>query len=91
MRIQARRLAPKGMSPQSVAGSGVDVERREAHWNGEADRREAATAADSPAERREQAIPGGEASGEATSQVRGEASAEVSNDPSNEAQSEASA
>jgi urease accessory protein len=69
----------------------VDVERREAHWNGEAGRREAATAADSPAERREQAIPGGEASGEATSQARGEASAEVSNDPSNEAQSEAGA
>jgi len=91
MRIQARRLAPKGMSPQSVAGSGVDVERREAHWNGEADRREAATTADSPAERREQAIPGGEASGEATSQASAESSAEVSNDPSNEAQSEASA
>ena len=91
MRIQARRLAPKGMSPQSVAAAGVDVERREAHWNGEAGRREAATAADSPAERREQAIPGGEASDEATSQARAEASAEVSIDPSNEAQSEASA
>ena len=79
------------MSPQSVAAAGVDVERREAHWNGEAGRREAATAADSPAERREQAIPGGEASDEATSQARAEASAEVSIDPSNEAQSEASA
>jgi urease accessory protein len=61
------------MSPQSVAAAGVDVERREAHWNGEAGRREAATAADSPAERREQAIHGGEACGEATSQAGAEA------------------
>ena len=79
------------MSPQSVAALGVDVERREAHWNGEAGRKEAATAAGSPAERREQEIPGGEASGGATSQASAEASAEVSNAPSNEAQSEASA
>ena len=76
MRIQARRLAPKGMSPQSVAAAGVDVERREAHWNGEAGRREATTAADSPAERREHAIHGGEACGETTSQAGAEATSD---------------
>ena len=79
------------MTHQSVAAAGVNVERRAPNWTGDPGSGEAASAADSPADRRQQAIEGGEASSEPSSEARGEASAEVSNDPSNEAKSEASA
>jgi len=76
---------------QSVAAAGVNVERRAPDWTGDPGSGEAASAADSPANRRQQAIEGGEASSDPNSEARGEASAEVNNDPSNEAKSEASA
>ena len=79
------------MTHQSVAAAGVNVERRAPDWTGDPGSGEAASAADSPANRRQQAIEGGEASSDPNSEARGEASAEVNNDPSNEAKSEASA
>ena len=79
------------MTHQSVAAAGVNVERRAPDWTGDPGSGEAASAADSPADRRQQTIEGGEASSEPSSEARGEASAEISNDPRNEAKSEASA
>ena len=99
MRIQARRLAPGGMTHQSVAAAGVDVERRAPDWNGHPDNGEAALAADNPANRRPPAMEGGEARGEASNEASGEArglaSAEAnsgaSGEPGSDARSEASA
>ena len=75
MRIQARRLAPGGMTHQSVAAAGVDVERRAPDWNGDPDNGEAALAADNPADRRPPAMEGGEASSEASCGASGKANA----------------
>jgi len=90
MRIQARRLAPGGMTHQSVAAAGVDVERRAPDWNGDPDNGEAALAADNPADRRRPAMEDGEARGEASSEARGEASREARGLASAEANSEPS-
>ena len=93
MRIQAKRLAPEGMTHQSVAAAGVDVERRAPDWNGDPDSGEAALTAHSPADRRPPAKKGseakGEASGEASGETRGEASSEARGEPSGEASIEA--
>jgi len=103
MRIQARRLAPGGMTHQSVAAAGVDVERRAPDWNGHPDNGEAALAADNPANRRPPAMEGGEARGEASNEASGEArglasadansepSGGASGEPGSDARSEASA
>ena len=72
------------MSHQSVAAAGVDVKRRAPDWNGDADSGEAASAADSPAERRQQALEGVELG----SKARGEASVAVGSDPGNAASAE---
>lgn len=94
MRIQARRLAPGGMTHQSVAAAGVDVERRAPDWNGHPDNGEAALAADNPANRRPPAMEGGEARGEASNEASGEArglaSAEANSGASGEPGSDAS-
>ena len=82
MRIQARRLAPGGMTHQSVAAAGVDVERRAPDWNGDPDNGKAALAADNPADRRPPAMEGSEARGKASSEARGLASAEANSEPS---------
>jgi urease accessory protein len=99
MRIQARLLAPEGMTHQSVAAAGVNVERRAPDRNLDPHSHNADTAADSPADGRPKAMKGGEASseagGEANSEVSAEASSDVSTDarnkPSVKASSEASA
>jgi len=103
MRIQAKRLAPGGMTHQSVAAVGVDVEGRAPDWNGDPDNGEAALAADNPANRRPPAMEGGEARGEASNEASGEArglasveansgaSGEPGSDASNAASAQASA
>jgi len=91
MRIQARRLAPGGMTHQSVAAAGVDVERRAPDWTGVPDSREAASAADTPAERRHQAMEGGEASSQARGDPSSKASAETNDDVSTHASNKPSA
>ena len=91
MRIQARRLAPGGMTHQSVAAAGVDVERRAPDWNGDPDNGEAALAADNPAARRPPAMEGGEARGAASSAASSEARGEASGKASVEARGLASA
>jgi len=98
MRIQARRLAPEGITHQSVAAEGVDVERRAPDQNVDPGSGEAASPADSPADRRQQAIKGGEASSEAggeasalaNSESSGGAKPVPSSEPSNEAIADAS-
>jgi urease accessory protein len=91
MRIQARQLAPEGMTHQSVAAAGVDVKRREPDWNGDADCSEAASAENSPAERRQQALEGVESGSKARADARAAASSEPSSDPSNNPSNDASA
>ena len=75
MRIQAKRLAPGGMTHQSVAAAGVDVERRAPDWNGVPDSGEAALAAHSPADGRPPAMEGGETRGEASVKANAAAAA----------------
>jgi urease accessory protein len=70
------------MTHQSVAAAGVDVERWAPDWNGDPDSGEAASAKDSPADRRQQAMEGGEASSEARSEASSEASTEANSEPS---------
>ena len=77
------------MTHQSVAAAGVNVERRAPDWTGDPGSGEAASAADSPANRRQQAIEGGEASSEPNNEAKSEASAGASSDASSEARAEA--
>jgi urease accessory protein len=67
----------------------VNVERRAPDWTGDPGSGEAASAADSPANRRQQAIEGGEASSEPNNEAKSEASAGASSDASSEARAEA--
>jgi len=66
MRIQARRLAPDGVTHQSVAAAGVDVERRAPDRNVNPHSDAAGTAANGPVGRRSQTRESGAASPEAT-------------------------
>ena len=79
------------MTHQSVAAAGVNVERRAPDRNLDPHSHNAATAADSPADGRQQAIQGGEASREAGGEASSDVRTDARNKPSVKASSEASA